>query len=602
MLIKLGKLSWGNVFSYGPENEIDFSASPLVQLVGKNGHGKSSIGLILELVLYNKNSKNIKTSDILNRNNGAKSYWIKLEFEKGSDKYHVHLNRSSTQTIKLIKNGEDISAHTPTNTFKIIEEIIEIPHKKFPQLINQTSIQALEFLTDTDSARKKFLIELLDLGEYTILFDMLKEQSRIVTEQVKGLEGKVSVAAGWLDRNINKDLGLRAEIAQPEPIKNGLEQVAELKESINNIVKTNKQIADNNKQRELRDSIDVNAAINAIVKDVEDDKPLIGRKAILTKVISDNKSLVLKMNGLHANCPTCKAPIDNSKAIELGSAAKVELEIAETELKEVSEKISKIQKIIQSNQKNNELLTAFERHNESLRDDLPKEILSKIDLEDRVVALTSEIEKRDKEIKNAIKYNQEVAAHNATAQAIMSQMEEMQLDLQKYKDELVVVNKRLGIVQILQKAFSPSGLPAFKIENSIKGLEVIVNEYLAEMSSGRFQLSFVMAGEKLNVVVTDNGHDIEMASLSSGERARVNTATLLAIRKTMQQMSNVKVNLLILDEVIENLDSEGKDKFIEILMKETHLNTILVSHSYSHPLLEKIQIIKDNNISRIEYE
>ena len=216
--------------------------------------------------------------------------------------------------------------------------------------------------------------------------------------------------------------------------------------------------------------------------------------------------------------------------------------------------------------------------------------------------MTSEIEKRDKQIKAAIKYNQEVSTNNASAPAIISQMKEMQEDLEKYRAELIVVNKRLSIVQILQKAFSPGGLPAFKIENSIKGLEVIVNEYLAEMSSGRFQLAFVMSGEKLNVVVTDNGHDIEMASLSSGERARVNTATLLAIRKTMQQMSNVKVNLLILDEVIENLDSEGKDKFIEILMKETHLNTILVSHSYSHPLLEKIQIIKENNISRIEYE
>lgn len=602
MLIKLGKLSWGNVFSYGDQNEIDLSASPLVQLVGKNGHGKSSIGLILELVLYNKNSKNIKTSDILNRNNGAKSYWIKLEFQKGEDSYNIHLNRSSTQTVKLLKNGEDISAHTPTNTFKMIEEIIEIPHKKFPQLINQTSIQALEFLTDTDSARKKFLIELLDLGEYTVLFDLLKDQSRIVTESVKGLEGKVSVAAGWLDRNTNKDLSLREEMLQPEPIKNGAEQVAELKESINNIVKINKQIVDNNKYRELRDSLDVNAAMEAIVKDVEDPNRFIGRKAVLSKDIINAQALISKVSNLHSNCPTCNAPLDNSKSLELADKAKKDVEIYKAELAEVSEKISEIQKIIQSNEKNNGILTAFERYNESLRDDLPKEILSKSELEDRVIALTSEIEKRDKEIKSAIKYNQEVAAHNASAQAIISQMEEMQADLQKYREELVIVNKRLSIVQILQKAFSPSGLPAYKIENSIKGLEVIVNEYLAEMSSGRFQLSFVMSGEKLNVVVTDNGHDIEMASLSSGERARVNTATLLAIRKTMQQMSNVKVNLLILDEVIENLDAEGKDKFIEILMKETHLNTILVSHSYSHPLLEKIQIIKENNISRIEYD
>lgn len=602
MLIKLGKLSWGNVFSYGEYNEIDFSASPLVQLVGKNGHGKSSIGLILELVLYNKNSKNIKTADIINRNNGAKSYWIKLDFEKGSDKYHIHLNRTSSQTVKLIKNGDDISSHTPTNTFKMIEEIVEIPHKKFPQLINQTSIQALEFLTDTDSGRKKFLMDLLDLGEYTVLFELLKEQTKLITESVRNIEGKLSASSSWLEKNSSKDLSMQVHVDQPEAIVGGLEKVAELKETINNIVKTNKQISDNNKYRELRDSIDVDAALAAIVKDVENDKPLVERKAVLNKVVTDGKSLITKVSKLHSNCPTCSAPLDNSKSIELANKAKVEVAEAEKEISELTEKISKIQKIIQSNEKNSGLLTAFERHNESIRDDLPKEILSKSELEDKVIALTFEIEKRDKEIRAAIKHNREVDANNASVQAILSQMKEMQEDLDKYKSELAVVNKRLSIVQILQKAFSPSGLPAFKIENSIKGLEVTVNEYLAEMSSGRFQLSFVMSGEKLNVVVTDNGHDIEMASLSSGERARVNTATLLAIRKTMQQMSNVKVNLLILDEVIENLDSEGKDKFIEILMKETHLNTILVSHSYSHPLLEKILIVKENNISRIEHD
>ena len=68
----------------------------------------------------------------------------------------------------------------------------------------------------------------------------------------------------------------------------------------------------------------------------------------------------------------------------------------------------------------------------------------------------------------------------------------------------------------------------------------------------------------------------------------------------MQQLSDVKVNLLFLDEVIEHLDAEGKDKFIELLTSETHLNTFLVSHSFSHPLLERINIVKEDNISRIE--
>ena len=54
-MITIKQLRWANAFSYGKDNKIDFVAAPLTQLVGKNGHGKSSIALILEEVLFNKN-------------------------------------------------------------------------------------------------------------------------------------------------------------------------------------------------------------------------------------------------------------------------------------------------------------------------------------------------------------------------------------------------------------------------------------------------------------------------------------------------------------------------------------------------------------------
>lgn len=105
-------MKWAHAFSYGPNNQIDFSASPLLQLVGKNGHGKSSIALILEEILYNKNSKGLKKADILNRYSGAKAYTIELNFTKEADTYDIKTVRGATQTVKLSKNGEDISAHT----------------------------------------------------------------------------------------------------------------------------------------------------------------------------------------------------------------------------------------------------------------------------------------------------------------------------------------------------------------------------------------------------------------------------------------------------------------------------------------------------------
>ena len=68
----------------------------------------------------------------------------------------------------------------------------------------------------------------------------------------------------------------------------------------------------------------------------------------------------------------------------------------------------------------------------------------------------------------------------------------------------------------------------------------------------------------------------------------------------MQGLSQNRVNLLILDETVEALDLDGKEKLVEILLGEENLNTLLVSHGFTHPLLEKVTVVKRQNISRIE--
>ena len=67
-MIILKSLKWSNCFSYGKDNSLDLEKDLIVQLVGTNGTGKSSIPLLIEEALFNKNSKGIKKVDIVNRN------------------------------------------------------------------------------------------------------------------------------------------------------------------------------------------------------------------------------------------------------------------------------------------------------------------------------------------------------------------------------------------------------------------------------------------------------------------------------------------------------------------------------------------------------
>ena len=176
-MITLRTLKWDNCFSYGSGNELTLNDNTVTQIIGTNGMGKSSIPLIIEEALYNKNSKGIKKADIPNRyiDDG---YNIYLSFTKDEDRYEITITRKSSIKVKLEKNSEDISSHTATNTYKSIQEIIGVDFKTFSQLVYQNTNASLQFLTATDANRKKFLIDLLHLEKYVELFEVFKEAAR----------------------------------------------------------------------------------------------------------------------------------------------------------------------------------------------------------------------------------------------------------------------------------------------------------------------------------------------------------------------------------------------------------------------------------------
>ena len=137
------------------------------------------------------------------------------------------------------------------------------------------------------------------------------------------------------------------------------------------------------------------------------------------------------------------------------------------------------------------------------------------------------------------------------------------------------------------------------LENLTKELEVTINHYLASLSDGQFQVSFKLDKEKLNIIVSNDGIDTPIETVSGGEFSRIQTAILLAIRSLLAKLGGSSINLLFLDEITGVLDEEGKEKLIEVLREEKDLNVFLISHDFTHPLIETISIIKENNISSI---
>ena len=223
------------------------------------------------------------------------------------------------------------------------------------------------------------------------------------------------------------------------------------------------------------------------------------------------------------------------------------------------------------------------------------------ELNSRITGVRERIHTAKDKLGEIAKENEKRTKNNTRIQIIQEQTEAFKKQLREAERRLERHNIVFINLEILKKAFSTNCLLAYKIENLVKELEELVNTYLAEFSDGRFTLEFVVSNDKLNVQITDNGKIVDILALSSGELARVNTATLIAIRKLMSSISKSRLNILFLDEVVSVLDDQGREKLVEVLTEEENLNTYVVSHGWTHPLLDKIEIVKEENISRLNY-
>jgi DNA repair exonuclease SbcCD ATPase subunit len=597
-MITLQTLRWDNCFSYGSGNELQLNDNTVTQILGTNGMGKSSIPLIIEEALYNKNSKGIKKADIPNRhvNDG---YNIYLSFMKDEDRYNITINRKTSIKVKLEKNDTDISSHTATNTYKTIQEILGVDFKTFSQLVYQNTNASLQFLTATDANRKKFLIDLLHLEKYVELFELFKDATREVSAVSNVIDGKLTTVENWLNNNKLSDTSILPMLNLQIDTSEDEKALRSLTVEIENISEKNKKISKNNQYKNLLEAIDIAKIQASSVKEYKSYDDLQEDLGSYNAVASGALQTIEKLEKLSDECPTCGQPIDISTEKQM-------LETARDLASEAQGKANAIKPVIEEIKRNNREFENNETNRKNWEDlfrlydrTLPSSLLDLQELRGRFENVQRRLQQAKTQLAELAAENERRTHQNTRIQVIQEQTADFQRQLEEYSKELKENQKLESNLEILKKSFSTNGLLAYKIENLVGELEELANEYLAELSDGRFTLEFVVSNDKLNVQITDNGNVVDILALSSGELARVNTATLIAIRKLMSSISKSKINILFLDEVINVLDDLGREKLVEVLLRED-LNTYIVSHGWSHPLLEKIEVVKHENISKLE--
>ena len=128
--------------------------------------------------------------------------------------------------------------------------------KLFAELTYQSSTSSLAFLTATDTQRKKFLINLLNLDKYIKIHEIFKESSKELSLELAKLETTASNINSWIEEHADFDFSEHDVREVPEIDTEITDRIGVIKEELANIESINRRIENNNQYKRLRDNID----------------------------------------------------------------------------------------------------------------------------------------------------------------------------------------------------------------------------------------------------------------------------------------------------------------------------------------------------------
>lgn len=608
--------------------------------VRSNGSGKSSIFESIIFALYGETSLGIKDPEnrILN-----KGYNFSLDLSINGINYTIiRYKENGKSNIQLLQEGADISGRNKTDTDKMIQKYLGISKDLFLDSIflaqgistNLSSLsptarkERLEILTGTEKLIEDFKSYIkgrqieyeakctdLTLNKTKVEGNIQSLQNQISTLKSKineiQIENEKKKSLGNIDELEEQIKSLESDISIiEEQITNEFDKiVADNQIKINNY-KEQKEVLDKDKEQinntlnEQRDVVyNINSELDKLELDTKNKQNDIAR--IHNEIETIRKS---------DTCPTCGRKYDNANE-----------EHIENLIKEKEQEITNIEEKIKEN--NNIIVSITEKLN--LETEKGKQIREQYD------SKQVQIQEINSLIQNLEQANQEQANQAKNQRNLISNKQSQIKELQIKKEELLKVEIQSTLEY--ENMITDAEKEIAEGNDKIKGLQeewtkqnnlVDVCKYSQQLITKPFrtyllQNSIKILNEKLEYlshklfsndkdVITVDGDDSKLdiklgnasyESLSGGEKTRVNICLLLAQKHLASSLGNIDCNLIVLDEVLGQCDSEAEMNIIDLIIEELQSvsSIIFIGHKeLAIPNDETITVVKnEQGLSRL---
>ena len=554
--MKILSLEFKNFNSYGNKiQRIDFPQDQagffLVQ--GQNGVGKTTIKEVIEFVLYAKISGK-KLKDIPNRINGGA--WAKMELTTKNK--HVIIEAGlDPSIINLTVNGVPYNkANLKGPREYLTDELLDIPFHVFNNIVSISINDFKSFLNMSNEDKKKIVDKIFGFHIINQMRDVLKGHTKAIKDKLDSAVGTIEASQRSLNSSLSEMDQLLKKIQEHSDDK--------IKEAQDNLDKF-KQLLDLHKTK--------------MGEFLSQEKTFKDEMSKMTSLIYKSKSSINEISNKlklydNSKCPTCASDLTTEDHVHHKHELEQEMDKAKKELA-ANEEVVRGLKIKEADIEK-EKRTFFEKEST-----IKNKILN---YQNEIRLLDSGPKDHQLEsVKNIIKKMEE-------------QIDEAKLTQSK-NDELMNWNK------MIDEILGEKGVKQLAVKTILPALNAEIYRLMNEV-----HLDYrIVFAEDFSASILHLGADISIATLSRGERKKVDFVVLIAIIRLMK-MRFPSINLLFLDEIFDGIDADGIYGILKILAKsckDMGLNTFVISHVQTLPneiFDYRIEIEKKNNFSNLTVE
>ena len=566
-MIKLKNIRFKNFLATGNRfAEVQLDKEPMMLIVGKNGAGKSTLIDALTYSLFGKPFKRINKSQLMNTVN-EKDLLVEIEFSVGKSEWKVRRGIKPA-IFEIYLDGKVINQDAKSTDYQkyLEEKVLKLNFKSFTQIVVLGSASFVPFMQLTTNDRRVIIEDILDIGIFSIMKNLVKDRSNILNEELTDLEYNIKLLQEkiLLEEKYLKDLKLFS--AKKRELN--LDKIKAIEKTITNI---NSEIEEHQETvLLLNHSIHDQNSILKKHKDLDSYKLQIDKN--LKKLNTENTFFED-----NENCPTCEQDIDET-------FKKDKLQQISSNIQDMNDGIDKLHKEMD---KVTGRIDEITKCNNTIQDQ-----------ETIITRRYSDIQAHQTLIS---RLQEEISEANVDVDDNKKYLLESELNGQKDERLQYVVQRRY--YDILSNILNDKGIKTKVIRKYLPVINKHVNMYLKDMD---FFVNFQLDENFNETIKSRHRDDFSYYSFSEGEKRRIDISLLLTWRDIAAMRNSVNVNLLILDEVFDaSLDQAGVDDLMKLFNVLKKTNLFVISHKLDvldDKFPAKITVEKVNNFSQMTFE